>query len=131
MGAVCAHGIPVLGSFCDLYTPEQFVYYIKVLEATLLSAPCIKDVYMDFACKLKAGWDSYCELEGNEDLKALNAYAEPAVAAVPFAAVILATAVPAVAVPVAAAPADAHAGPHLTANPIRGCAVGTPRVTQD
>ena len=39
VGAVCAHTIPVVGSFMDLLTPEQYVYYIILLTWILLVAP--------------------------------------------------------------------------------------------
>lgn len=28
IGCVCIHGIPLLGTFCDLRGPENFVYYM-------------------------------------------------------------------------------------------------------
>lgn len=60
VGAVCRHGIPLRGLFTDLRTPEQFSYYLVLLEDLLKSVggdlepgkPF--DVFIDFGYRLKS-----------------------------------------------------------------------------
>lgn len=56
MGKVCMHDIPVNGSFTDMPSPEQWVYYLVGFEALLRARPDISDGYVDFACKLAITW---------------------------------------------------------------------------
>lgn len=59
VGAVCAHTVPLLGSFMDLRTPEQFTYYLILLSWLLQHAPQVRDVYIDFGCRLAITWARY------------------------------------------------------------------------
>ncbi len=61
LGAVCHHGVIVLGSFIDMRTPEMFIYYLLVLLDVLVRAPNIQHVYVDFACQLKKTWRWFVE----------------------------------------------------------------------
>lgn len=65
VGFVCSHGVPVRGAFADMRTPEQYAYYIIILMWLLMLCTSIKDVYVDFACKLKVSWKAY--LDANKD----------------------------------------------------------------
>lgn len=56
VGFVCSHGIPVRGSFADMRTPEQFAYYIVIMLWMLMRCSSIRDIYVDFACKLRVSW---------------------------------------------------------------------------
>ena len=58
-GGVCAHTIPVRGSFVDMCTPEQFVYYLVILLSLLNLGVQVKDVFIDFACRLMKTWQRY------------------------------------------------------------------------
>eukprot|EP00967_Tisochrysis_lutea_P013292 scaffold14837_cov32-Tisochrysis_lutea.AAC.1 len=53
VGMVCMHGIPLLGLFCNMPTPEQFLYYLLILKILLEQGCPVNDVYIDFACKVK------------------------------------------------------------------------------
>lgn len=53
---VCMHGIPLLGLFCNMPTPEQFLYYLLILKILVEQGCPVKDVYIDFACKVKVTW---------------------------------------------------------------------------
>jgi hypothetical protein len=59
VGVVCTHGIPVRGGFCDMLTPEIFSYYLILLHCIIARAQRIRDVYVDFACKLRVTWQRY------------------------------------------------------------------------
>ena len=56
VGMVCMHGIPLLGLFCNMPTPEQFLYYLLILKILVEQGCPVKDVYIDFACKVKVTW---------------------------------------------------------------------------
>ncbi|KAG2482899.1 hypothetical protein HYH03_018181 [Edaphochlamys debaryana] len=58
-GAVCVHGFPVRGVFCDMQTPEQFAYYLLMLGHLVKQRPDLKHVYMDFGCRFKRTWERY------------------------------------------------------------------------
>ncbi|KAJ9534479.1 hypothetical protein QJQ45_016165 [Haematococcus lacustris] len=58
-GFVCCHGVPALGLFCNMRTPEQFTYYLLGLERLLLRAHNVVHIYVDIACRLKITWDRY------------------------------------------------------------------------
>ena len=55
IGAVCSHSVPLKGTFMDMHGPEQFVYYyyLVLLKHVVKACPSIRDVYVDFACRLK------------------------------------------------------------------------------
>ncbi|KAJ9514693.1 hypothetical protein QJQ45_028431 [Haematococcus lacustris] len=57
IGFCCSHGVPLLGMFCNMRTPEQFAYYLLALA--ILMNFCT-EFYIDFGCRLKA---DYVELE--------------------------------------------------------------------
>jgi hypothetical protein len=65
-GAVCMHTIPLRGVFCDMRTPEQFCYYLYMLEHIVRARPDIKDVYMDFGCRIRSTWARF--IAGHPDL---------------------------------------------------------------
>ncbi|KAL6753829.1 hypothetical protein V8C86DRAFT_2718082, partial [Haematococcus lacustris] len=58
VGATCCHGVPARGLFCDMRTPEQFTYYLLLLERALLHVTSCH-IYVDFACRLKKTWKNY------------------------------------------------------------------------
>lgn len=58
VGCSCIHGIPVRGAFVDMFTPENFSYYI-VLFCWLLRMRSITHIFVDFACQLKVSWASF------------------------------------------------------------------------
>ncbi|KAG2487245.1 hypothetical protein HYH03_014087 [Edaphochlamys debaryana] len=58
-GAVCMHGFPVRGIFCDMQTPEQFAYYLLMLGHLVKERPDLKHVYIDFGCRFKHTWSRY------------------------------------------------------------------------
>ncbi|KAJ9534336.1 hypothetical protein QJQ45_016030 [Haematococcus lacustris] len=65
VGFVCCHGIPLLGLFCNLVTPEQFVYYL--LAMWRLVDQCqdsVLHIYVDFACRLKVTWARFAAALG-------------------------------------------------------------------
>eukprot|EP00983_Pelagomonas_calceolata_P008896 288793-Pelagomonas_calceolata.AAC.1 len=61
VGMVCMHGIPLLGLFCNMPTPEQFLYYLLILKILLEQGCPVNDVYIDFACKVKVTWKRFYE----------------------------------------------------------------------
>ncbi|KAJ9525459.1 hypothetical protein QJQ45_003135 [Haematococcus lacustris] len=63
-GFVCCHGVPALGLFCNMRTPEQFTYYLLGLERLLLRAHNVVHIYVDIACRLKITWDRYVCVHG-------------------------------------------------------------------
>jgi hypothetical protein len=54
VGGVCVHGIPAAGSFVDMPTTEQFIYYLINMMYLCIASPCM--FYVDFACKLRPTW---------------------------------------------------------------------------
>jgi len=72
-GAVCNHGFAILGSFMDLWGPEQFVYYLVLLK--WLIKGCVEagiplgDVYVDFGCRLVKTWKRYLAKRGNDSFQ--------------------------------------------------------------
>ena len=65
-GAVCVHTVPLRGMFCDMRTPEQFAYYLLLLRHLIERRPDLKDVYMDFGCRIRRTWENY--VHANPDL---------------------------------------------------------------
>jgi len=59
VGWVCAHGMPLVGMFCDMPTSEMFCYYIIGLHRLLRLRPGQMHVYVDFACRLASSADSF------------------------------------------------------------------------
>jgi hypothetical protein len=87
VGCCCAHGIPVLGLFADLPTPEQWAFYLLMLERLVMQqsnldvsvAACASSshlsaisllltphtqVYIDFGCRLKGTWGRFAAAHG-------------------------------------------------------------------
>ncbi|PNH11695.1 hypothetical protein TSOC_001461, partial [Tetrabaena socialis] len=58
-GAVCMHTIPLHGLFCDMRTPEQFAYYLFMLDHLVQQRPDVQDVYIDFGCRIRSTWERY------------------------------------------------------------------------
>lgn len=56
VGSVCAHTIPVIGGFMDLRTPENFSYYLVFLDWMVIFGGELRDVYIDFGCRLSKTW---------------------------------------------------------------------------
>lgn len=50
--AACQHVVPLIGLCSDMFTPEQFVYHLTQLMHVCQQRPDLKDVYIDFACRL-------------------------------------------------------------------------------
>lgn len=61
VGAVCAHTVPVRSGFMDMRTPEQFAYYLILLTWLLPRVPELRDVYIDFGCRLAITWARYAQ----------------------------------------------------------------------
>lgn len=66
IGAVCSHGAPVRGTFANLPTPENFVYYMEVLLHLVRRCPSVRDVYIDFGCRLSGSWQRLIEKLGTD-----------------------------------------------------------------
>ncbi|KAJ9508485.1 hypothetical protein QJQ45_012030 [Haematococcus lacustris] len=64
VGCTCCHGVPARGTFCNMRTPEQFTYYLLLLEGLLESGPADLHIYVDFACRLKKTWMRYVAARG-------------------------------------------------------------------
>ena len=58
-GAVCMHGFPVLGTFSDMRTPEQFAYYLLLLQHVVQQRSDLCDAYVDFGCRLRSTWSRF------------------------------------------------------------------------
>ena len=58
VGAACDHGCPVYNSFMDIPSPEQFIYYLILLKI-LASFAILRDVYVDFGCRLNSTWKKF------------------------------------------------------------------------
>ena len=58
VGAACDHGCPVYNSFMDIPSPEQFIYYLILLQI-LASFAILRDVYVDFGCRLNSTWKKF------------------------------------------------------------------------
>jgi hypothetical protein len=71
LGAVCMHGVPLIGAFIDLLAPESFPPYILMLGDVLPRARGrIGDVYIDFACRLKPSWQRFiANMQGHHELQ--------------------------------------------------------------
>ncbi|GFH27256.1 uncharacterized protein HaLaN_25551, partial [Haematococcus lacustris] len=61
IGFCCSHGVPLLGMFCNMRTPEQFAYYLLALA--ILMNFCT-EFYIDFGCRLKITWARYVDAMG-------------------------------------------------------------------
>jgi len=62
VGASCVHGVAVRKSFMDLHSPENFSYYLIMLWLVLLAAGGrVRDVYIDFGCRLGITWARFIE----------------------------------------------------------------------
>ena len=63
VGGTCSHGIPLLGLFMQMSTPEQFAFYLLLLLAFSINMAAhgfpAADVYIDFACRLKGRWQRF------------------------------------------------------------------------
>lgn len=89
VGAVCVHGVPLLGSFCALRGTENYVYYLVSMFSTRtkssntawtfrlsvfnmffsslqvilawLAMYCgsVRNVYVDFGCRLSKSWEHF------------------------------------------------------------------------
>jgi hypothetical protein len=59
VGAVCMHGVPLRELFCDMPTPEQYSYYLHMLNHLVQRCDNIGDVYIDFGCQFKKAWKRY------------------------------------------------------------------------
>ncbi len=71
VGAVCTHGVPVRGSFIDLRTHEAFSYYIIMFATLTPLLHTVRDIYVDFGCRLQSTWARYYALhKGTEELSA-------------------------------------------------------------
>ena len=53
------HNVPVHGAFCDMRTPEQFSYYLFIIEHLIHLRPDLSDVYIDFGCRIRSTWSRY------------------------------------------------------------------------
>jgi hypothetical protein len=78
VGAVCGHGVPVRSLFCDMPTPEQYVFYLLQLQTLAQECPLgVKHVYIDLACRLKSSWarfQSSRQEDGDPDFLAACAH---------------------------------------------------------
>jgi hypothetical protein len=63
IGTVCAHTVPVRGGFADMLVYECYSFYIVMLVSLLKrlgARPCtVRDVFVDFACKLEKSWNKF------------------------------------------------------------------------
>lgn len=59
VGAVCSHCNPLRGMFMDMHGSEQFIYYLVLLVALIKACPALRDVYVDFACRLAVTWKRF------------------------------------------------------------------------
>ncbi|KAL6753627.1 hypothetical protein V8C86DRAFT_2495025 [Haematococcus lacustris] len=64
VGFCCCHGVPSLGLFCNMPTPEQFAFYLLALTA-IMAYSCKVDFYIDFGCRLKITWARYVDALGH------------------------------------------------------------------
>ncbi|KAL6763391.1 hypothetical protein V8C86DRAFT_292299 [Haematococcus lacustris] len=54
VGFCCCHGVPALGLFCNMPTPEQFAFYLLALTVIMAGGSCKNiDFFIDFGCRLK------------------------------------------------------------------------------
>lgn len=63
VGGVCSHGIPLKGLFVDMHAAEQFIYYLVIfchlLRLCLEKGVAVRDVYVDFGCRLSKTWSRF------------------------------------------------------------------------
>ncbi|KAJ9520412.1 hypothetical protein QJQ45_000171 [Haematococcus lacustris] len=65
VGFVCCHGIAVPQLFCNMRTPEQFVYYLLAMARLVhMCFGLVLHVYIDFACQFKVTWARYARVVG-------------------------------------------------------------------
>jgi hypothetical protein len=64
VGGVCSHSFPLRGVFVDMHGPEQFVYYLVLLKFLVKAGCSIRDVYVDFACRLSVTWKRFIAKQG-------------------------------------------------------------------
>jgi Kyakuja-Dileera-Zisupton transposase len=55
-GGVCMHGIPLRDVFINMPLPENFSYYLLMLDRLVRLRPDLADVYIDFGCRFKGTW---------------------------------------------------------------------------
>ncbi|KAJ9512251.1 hypothetical protein QJQ45_012812 [Haematococcus lacustris] len=65
VGFCCCHGVPALGLFCNMPTPEQFAFYLLALTVIMAGGSCKNiDFFIDFGCRLKTTWARYVDAGG-------------------------------------------------------------------
>ncbi|KAL6754022.1 hypothetical protein V8C86DRAFT_2713917 [Haematococcus lacustris] len=52
VGCVCCHGVPARGQFCNMRTPEQFTYYLLLIERVLLAGVSL--LYLPVTVRLRS-----------------------------------------------------------------------------
>jgi hypothetical protein len=69
VGFVCSHSCPLTGMFVDMKTPEQFIYYLVLLKhlvkLCVQSSVHLRDVYVDFACRLFKTWMRFVDKQAS------------------------------------------------------------------
>ncbi|KAJ9518372.1 hypothetical protein QJQ45_010300 [Haematococcus lacustris] len=71
VGFVCCHGIAVPQLFCNMRTPEQFVYHLLALARLIhMCVGLVLHVYIDFACQFKVTWARYARVVGLDSARA-------------------------------------------------------------
>jgi len=66
-GGACGHGVPLAGTFVDMKTAEQYIYYLVIIQFLLSSGSAGKfsDLYIDFGCRFKKTFARYIERNGS------------------------------------------------------------------
>ena len=56
----------------DMHGPEQFVYYLilfkRLVQRCNGAGITVRDMYVDFNCRLKKTWDRFLRLKGDQHL---------------------------------------------------------------
>jgi Kyakuja-Dileera-Zisupton transposase len=63
VGMACSHGVPVRQSYVNMLTPENFGMYLLIFSSILPRLRTVRDVYVDFGCKLRVTWARYLAQE--------------------------------------------------------------------
>ncbi|KAG2485200.1 hypothetical protein HYH03_016089 [Edaphochlamys debaryana] len=50
---------PICAKTADMRTPEQFAYYLLMLQELIQLRPDLSDVYIDFGCRLMSTWERF------------------------------------------------------------------------
>ncbi|KAF5829013.1 hypothetical protein DUNSADRAFT_16713 [Dunaliella salina] len=61
LGCTCAHGFAIPNYFCNLPRAEKYTFYMVLLKYMVQECPSLKNVYIDFGCRLSKTWERHLQ----------------------------------------------------------------------